>query len=165
MLQEDPTVTFQPEFVWVHVPLYISLFRLYLVVVALFAGIQFARLLWSFGKQKRTRQSQSLAEVSDFWEHSSFKTRSLKTLAKTTLLIAVIVSTWVVSDDLAQITLQKTSSVRAVAGAFADALRMFSAGTIVSTMLFGCAIFCESVIHRQRLGLVRTGNKAQSNTA
>jgi hypothetical protein len=72
-----------------------------------------------------------------------------------TLLIAVIVLTWTLSDDLTLIYVQKTSGVRAVAGAFADALKTFSLGMIVSTVLFCCGAFCERLIHRHRLGLTQ----------
>jgi hypothetical protein len=161
MLQEEQTVTLQPECVWVHVPLYIGLFRLYLVLVTVWTAFRFARLLWSFGRQRMARQNQSATSVSDFWELASFKTGSFRTLSQLTLLIAVIVLAWTVSDDLTQIYVQKTSRFRAVAGALADVLKTFSEGIIVSAGLFCSATFCEGLIHRQQLGLTRTGNKSQ----
>jgi hypothetical protein len=51
-----------------------------------------------------------------------------------------------------------TSGVGAVAGAFADALKTFSAGMLVSTAIFACAVFCERLIHRHQLGLTRRGS-------
>jgi len=141
--------------------MYISLFRLYLLSVTVWAIFRFARLLWTFRRQRISRPNESLAGSSDLWQVSSIKTRSFKTLSQLTLLVAVIVLACTLSDDLTQVYVQKTSGIRAVAGAFADALRTFSAGMIVSTGLFCCAALCERLIDRQRLELVRTANKAQ----
>ena len=160
-MQEEQTVTFQP--MEVYVPWYIGLFRLYLVFVILLAIFRFARLLWTLRRQRIARQTESPAALSlpELWERSYIKARSFKTLAQLTLLIAVTVLAWSLSGDLMQVATQKTSGVGAVAGALADALKTFSAGMIVSTALFSCAVFCERLIHRQRLGLTRKGSKAQ----
>ena len=160
-MQEGQDVTFQPEFVWAHPPMYVGLFRLYLLLVSSWAIIRFAWLLWAFRRQRIARQDESLAGFSDIWELSSIKTRSLKALSQLTLLVALIVLAWTLSDDLTLIYVQKTSGVRAITGAFADALNTFCLGAIVSTGLFCCAAFCEHLIHRQRLGITRAGNKAQ----
>ena len=160
-MQEEQTVAFEP--MEVYVPWYIGLFRLYLVLVMLLAIFRFVRLLWTLRRKQVTQQTESLLglSLSEFWERPSIKARSFKTLSLLTFLVAVTVLVWTLSSDLMGVATQKSSSLGAVAGAFADALRTFAVGVIVSTDLFCCAAFCERLIHRQRLWLARTGNKAQ----
>jgi hypothetical protein len=154
-MQDEQTVTFQS--IEVSVPWYIGLFRLYLVFVTLLAVFRFAQLLWTLRTQRIARDTGSPAlNLPELWQHSHIKALSFKTLAQLTLLIAVTVLAWSLSGDLMQVATQKTSGVGAVAGAFADALKTFSAGMIVSTALFSCAVFCERLIHRHRLGLARS---------
>ena len=151
-MQEEQTVTFSP--MEVYVPWYISIFRLFLIVVMLLAIFRFARLLWTLRKKRILQQTESLVglSLSEFWDRLYLRARSFKTLSLLTFLIAVTVLVWTLSCDLMQVATQKTSGAGAVAGAFADALKTFAVGVIVSTALFCCAAFCERLIHRHRLG-------------
>lgn len=151
-MQEDQTVTFQP--MEVYVPWYIGLFRLYLVFVILLAIFRFVRILWILRKQRVALHTESSATLfsPESLELSFIKARSFKTLSQLTLLIAVTVFVWSVSGDLMQVAMRRTSGVGALAGDFADALRNFSAGMIVSTALFSCSVFCERLIYPHRLG-------------
>ena len=151
-MQEEQTVTFSP--MEVYVPWYTSLFRLFLIVVLLLAFFRFARLLWTLRRKRILQQTESLVglSLSEFWDRLYLKARSFKTLSLLTFLIAVTVLAWTSSGDLMQVATQKTAGVGAIAGAFADALKTFALGVIVSTALFCCAAFCERSIDRHRLG-------------
>jgi hypothetical protein len=158
-MQEEQTVPFHPMELH-YGPWYIGLFRLYLVIVILLATLRVIRLLWTLRRQRLARQSKSSAALSlpEYWESAYIKARSFKALSQLTLMIAVTVLVWSLSSDLMQVATQKTSGAVAVAGAVADALRTFSAGMIVSTVLFCCAVFCERLIRRYQLGLTRKGS-------
>jgi hypothetical protein len=151
VLQEEQTVPFQPEYIWVQQPLYIGLFRLYLLLVALWAVLRFTRFLWSFRRSWIAQlQNKSATEYFQFLEYSSVKANSFKTVSQLTFLISAAVLAWTSSDGLAQVAMQKTSGFRAVAGWFADALQAFSVGVTVSAALFCFATICNSVVRRQR---------------
>ena len=151
-MQEEQTVPFQPEYIWVQQPVYIGLFRLYLLLVALWAVLQFIRFLWSFRRGwTAQQQNRSATEFLQFLEISSVKASSFKTAFQLTLLISAAVLAWTSSDGLAQMAIQKTSGIRAVAGWFADALQTFSVGVTVSAVLFCFAAICSSIVRRQRL--------------
>jgi len=154
-MQEEQAVIFQA--MENYVPWYVGLFRLYLALVILLAIFRFARLLWILRKKRIDEQAQSSVGVSlsEYWERSYIKASSFKTLSLLTLLVAMTVFVWTVSGDLMQVATQKTSGVGALAGAFADALKTFAVGVIVSTVLFCCAAFCERLIDRHRLRRTR----------
>ncbi len=162
MLQDEQTVSFEGMSFEVFHPWYVRLFGLYLFVVIVLAVLRMAQLLWSLRKRRVAQQSESSVglNLSDFWELSYVKAKSFKTLSYLTLLIAVIVLTWNFSDALAQVATQKPSGIGAVAGAFGEALKSFSAGIIVSATLFCCAAFCERLIHRHRLGITRKRSRS-----
>jgi hypothetical protein len=153
MLQEEQTVAFDP--MEVHVPWYTALFRLYLGLVVVLAIFRLARFLWTLRKQRTVPGTESTADdssLSEFWERSFIRARSFKTLSHLTFLIAVTVLAWTLSGVSLQVATQRTSSIGAIAGALADALKTFSVGAAVSTALFCCGSFCESLIHRRRFG-------------
>gem|GEM_PF-4295031 len=152
MLQEEQTVPFQPEYIWVQQPMYIGLFRLYLLLVTLWAVIRFIRFLWIHRRVRIAQQQEKPAmEFLQFLNLSSVVANSFKTASQLTLLISAAVLAWTSSDGLSQVAIQKTSGIRAVAGWFADALQTFSVGVAVSAVLFCSAAICNSIVQRQRL--------------
>lgn len=162
MLQEEQTVSFDPRYIDNYVPWYIGMFHLYLALVLLLALFRSARLVWNLRSRRtaaRASESAMRLHAEDFWEYAYVRTRSLKTLSHLTFLVSVVALLWSAADDLTQVATQKTASIRAVAGAFADILRTFSMGIVVSIALLCAAVLCERLVRKRKLGAAREQSK------
>ena len=160
MLQEDQTVSFQPMYD-VFIPWYIKLFHLYLILVFLLTILRSTHLAWTLRTLRIAGHFSDAfsARAQDFWEHSYFKARSLKTLSHVTLLISMIALSWSFADILSQVAMQKTAGIGAIAGAFADTLRTFTVGVVISTALLCVSVLFERLIRRRKLDVAREPDK------
>lgn len=153
MLQEEQTVCFAPQYVDAYFPLYVRLFWLYLTVVTFMSFLRAIRIGLALRKRRATRESPKLSSEiisADLMETQSIKAKSLRSLAHLTLLISLTVLVWSSSDNLTRAATQKTVAIGAIAGAFAESLRTFSAGLITSIVLLCLAAFCEHLIRRRK---------------
>jgi cytochrome c biogenesis factor len=156
---QDQTVTFQ-AMDEAFVPWYLRLFRIYLLLVLLFAIYRTARLTWTLRRRTIPQTSNQTTFVMhpDFWHPLHAGVRSFKTLSQVTLLFSVAVLAWNLSDDALQLATQKTVGMGAVSGAAADALRTFASGVTLGAALFCLGVIFERAIQRRAL---RAGQKGK----
>jgi|HubBroStandDraft_1064217.scaffolds.fasta_scaffold18542_4 Na+/H+ antiporter NhaD/arsenite permease-like protein len=156
MLQEEQTVTFQPEYIWVSHPWYVNLFSWYLLFVFLLGIVGSIQVVWSLRKLRiASRQSESHSESisQERSEPLRAKASSFRNLSHLTVLISIIVLFSSLSDAFMEVATQKVAGIRAIAGAVADTLTISSGGVIIATGLFCIAIFCERLRLDRKTGL------------
>lgn len=155
MLQEGQSVGFEPITVcYVHHPWYVNLFILYLAIVLLLAAGCLVRLLWTLRKRRTAAKNHEAArglETPNLRELSTLKVKSLRNLSHLTALISLLILSWSLSDHFVNVITQKVAGIGPLAAAAADALTTFSAGILVSTVLFCIAVLCERLIQRHKL--------------
>lgn len=151
-MQEEQTVSFDPMYVDGPVPWFERLFMLYLLLVSLTAIIRFLRLAWALRRHRKEQKSASFSglDSQDFWDSCRTRCQSLRNSSILTFLLTTLVTAWSAVNMFTQVTVQKTASLIAIAGATSETLTTFSIGIIVCTMIFCCAIFLERLISSER---------------
>jgi hypothetical protein len=162
-MQDEQAVTFQASGIDQHTPWFVNLFFIFLFVAVLVTVVRAAGLMWNLRKHRRTQRHDPSLEpgAQGFWKICRAKVRSIKNSSHLTLLIAVLVLAGSLRDAMINVTTQKTAGSGAIAGAMAEALRVFSAGVVVCTAVFCLAVFLDFLVQRQRYGIDRNRNKPQ----
>ena len=150
-MQEEQTVSFQPIGYEGHTPWFVNLFVIYLLYVLLMTVVRVVRLMWTLRKHRMVQENEAPLESSSrgFWETCHSKIQSIRNFSLLTFLLAVLVLSWNATDILAGVSTAKAPSVPYVAAQSAEALVPFVIGVFVSSALFCCAMFLESLVQRR----------------
>ena len=163
-MQEEQTVSFQATDFGSHVPWFVSLFGFYLLIVLVMTVLRAVRVIRSLRQQRKAQKLETSTDFTPFDPRSNI--HLIKNLSHLTLLLAVLVLSWSMTNIFAGVSAVKAPDLASTAARLAQALVPFTMGIIFCTSQFCCAMFLRSLVRRTNSTIrrrLRAGNLPDSD--